>query len=317
MDSEFHFYVNYLVAVSAGVPADLAFKISYSSQFVDDNTIKYKVLNQQGDIYENEISQSFTLSDSFRELEDMYTCFHFIPSYCDISNRVDGKASNLICKPDSFLAKIIIREAIKSCNPYFIGIASHAYADTWAHQNFTGSWNDLNSFDHFPATLIPSIGHADVFEKPDLVGLKWKDSRLLNHKVSNNTRFLEAAMALYNEYIHLNYKPRVTAQLLKRYLGRIFGSELGLLNYFVKDFRQKGRIRRYKSLAKKLSGTDLSYYKDYLWFDEAVESNGSNLIFKDGYKNSDWYKFQEQVKNYRRFVMSLIVSVEGGKYKST
>lgn len=164
MDSEFHFYVNYLVAIGAGIPTDLAFKISYSSQFVDDNTIKYRVFDQESNIYENDISQSFILSDSFRELEDMYTCFHFLPSYCDISNRKDGKVSNLICKPDSFLAKIIIREAIKSKDPYFIGIASHAYADTWAHQNFTGTWNDLNSFDHFPATLIPSIGHADILK---------------------------------------------------------------------------------------------------------------------------------------------------------
>lgn len=146
--------------------------------------------------------------------------------------------------------------------------------------------------------------------------MKWKDSRLLNPKISNNTRFLEAAMALYNEYLHLNCKPRVTAQLLKRYLSKIFGSELGLLNYFVKDFRQKGRIRRYRMLAEKLTGEKLPYYKDYLWFDASIESSGSNLVFKENHKDSDWYKFQEGVKRYRKFVMGLIGSVESRKNDS-
>jgi hypothetical protein len=37
MDVEFHYYMTYLVAAKAGFGSDDAFKIAYTSQYVDDN----------------------------------------------------------------------------------------------------------------------------------------------------------------------------------------------------------------------------------------------------------------------------------------
>lgn len=77
-----------------------------------------------------------------------------------------------------------------------IGIASNAYADTWAHQNFFGKDSAFNSQDRLIENLIPNIGHADAFDKPDSINLIWEDKRF-KFSVNNSKRFLTAVKKLY------------------------------------------------------------------------------------------------------------------------
>jgi hypothetical protein len=151
MDIEFHYYINYVVALQAGLLPDIAHKIAYSAQYVDDNTENYAVLKMH-DLtqYNNITTQSFNINLSIKEIMSIYPIFHFIPGDNIIktsSLRRDGECRYMATIPDSKIAKNALKHAIKSNNPYWIGIVSHAYADTWAHQNFTGLKDSYNCVD--------------------------------------------------------------------------------------------------------------------------------------------------------------------------
>ncbi|WP_339041683.1 DUF6765 family protein [Candidatus Lariskella endosymbiont of Hedychridium roseum] len=46
---------------------------------------------------------------------------------------------------------------MQSGDLYWIGIATHAFLDTWAHQNFTGTMDDFNGFLDIKSIIIPNI----------------------------------------------------------------------------------------------------------------------------------------------------------------
>ncbi len=53
MNKEFHYYITYLIAARAGLCPNEAFKVAYSSQYVDDNDIVSEILNPQDEDYAN------------------------------------------------------------------------------------------------------------------------------------------------------------------------------------------------------------------------------------------------------------------------
>ncbi len=251
MDIEFHYYINYLVALNAGFLPDVAEKIAYSAQYVDDNTDHYSITsNSSSTVYHNIVTQSFNTSMEVDETVKMYPIFHFIPGDNVIKSSVlrrDGECRYTATIPNSKLAKKMLREALYSNNPHWIGIASHAFVDTWAHQNFTGlkdcyncvyayrtnenllsashstysdtSTNDENSRKQYcyryntssilTAINIPCIGHMDVLHLPDTVNGVWYDYRLKEMQINNNERILSAA-----EYLFIMYVKYAKQQLL-------------------------------------------------------------------------------------------------------
>jgi hypothetical protein len=99
--------------------------------------------------------------------------------------------------PDSKLANKWIDAAFKASSDrrlFRIGIATHAYADTWAHQNFAGL-ND--SFYDISKDIKPDIGHANAEHHPDWPAHRWEDARLIEDEVDNTVRFLEASKKIY------------------------------------------------------------------------------------------------------------------------
>ncbi len=140
MDIEFHYYITYILAKESGFSSDEAAKIAYSSQYTDDNNKKIKVKKQDGSIYDNYISQTMNIARPINKLIRIYFCFHFLPGKC-LSNsikRIDGALHILNTTPDSEHAKTMLADALNTGNLYRIGLATHCYADTWAHQNFIG-----------------------------------------------------------------------------------------------------------------------------------------------------------------------------------
>ena len=125
----------------------------------------------------------------------------------------------------------MLHKALNSSDPYWIGIASHAYADTWAHQNFTGMKDPYNCVHAYYVNNttkaqdntrkigryginhilsqgnIPHTGHLDVLNLPDIVNGTWYDYRLKRIQVKNNKRFIAAAKNLFLMYVkHANVK---------------------------------------------------------------------------------------------------------------
>ncbi|MDZ5761133.1 DUF6765 family protein [Lyticum sinuosum] len=214
MDVEFHYYINFLVASAAGFNPEEAYTIAYSSQYVDDNTELIAVLDETckdycKNIYWSQPTQVYKLDVKSKIIDQIYLTTHFIPgSWKKASKlRLDKMVNLLTVTPNSHIAQSILKKALINRNLYRIGIASHAYCDTWAHQNFVGrhdAYNICNKLSYHIAPYLNkkllAIGHIEVLDNPDLINKCWIDSRLEKYHINNKKRFYNAAYCLYIQY---------------------------------------------------------------------------------------------------------------------
>ena len=197
MNIEFHYYALYYLCRSAGLPEDSASKIAVSSQMVDENLAAWEI--KGGDKSSLSIvTQNYQFWDE-ATAKNIYRPFHFLPgekAKAD-SYRKDGRAGKHPVTADSPLAREILIAALRSGNPYRIGVALHAYADTWAHQNFSADQEPQNALD--PRSPLPPVGHLQALKHPDNPRLVWKDPRLKDEYVDvrNARRFSRAATMIY------------------------------------------------------------------------------------------------------------------------
>lgn len=305
MDSEFHYYITGIIAHRAGFSIEEATTIAYAAQLVDDNTIIYEI---EG--YSNYISQTTNILKPKKTLMRIYSIFHFIPGdpMAESARRKDGKMHILNVTPNSDLAQDLMYRAFKSPiekRLHRIGVASHAYADTWSHQNFVGFDDTFNSFDFNPT---PNVGHADALLHPDRVNKEWTDNRLVKHGVKNNDRFILAAKNLFYKYTEYLGSGALWDPLEKQLL------------YIM------GKSRRRLSLYSIVSPWLPEYDKHY-WLDEATDQRicgfkdfrnwffSKITILKDKYywkenkEDTDWFKFQEAVKDHQSEALPLINNI--------
>ena len=327
MDIEFHYWVTGIVAHEAGFTEDEARTIAYSSQYVDDNDISYEVIEEEGKKpYCNFISQTMNILKPKEQLMRIYPIFHFVPGdpLYRPARRRDGKMHVLVTTPNNKFVNAQMDEALKAPHDvllYRIGIASHAYVDSWAHQNFVG-WRE--SFNTLSVDPIPFICHMDALHHPDWNGHRWEDSRLVEGNINNNHRFLSAAKNLFHIYRNFlasqqrfgdNYRPEWEG-LEGKLVTAVGDAASGAVNK-----GKEARIERYRKLA-----SWLPEYSEKTWFDDAVLRKTRGLkdsheglisaitIFKDEHywrtdkdkKTTDWYKFQKAVKQHERYSLELL-----------
>lgn len=247
MQIDFHFGVTYAVARMAGFEHEPAYKIAYSAQYVDDATNQGAIEFENGAMF-NRTSSAHKMLDyrNFAELANHYAWipFHFLPGNGGLPAGENPKGSfieKIICKPNSFVA----RDMLETClshkeKPYalhLLGITSHVFVDTWAHQGFAGVTNKINSiydiedndpndsnivsrlselfeslFDKVASKLISDtqpLGHGAALSHPDMPYLKWsyKDGNDKPVIRDNLKDFTEAASLLYGFFReYLGYK---------------------------------------------------------------------------------------------------------------
>src|ERR1700761_1890272 len=145
MDIEFHYYMTYLIAARAGFPPADAAIIAQSAQEIDANHIPVRVSAGTPYAYDSLISQTMDILHPHHNLR-IYPIFHFIPGDPDApsTRRKDGRHSPWVTTPDSALANRMLDTALRSGDLYRIGASAHAFADTWAHQNFLGKADAYN-----------------------------------------------------------------------------------------------------------------------------------------------------------------------------
>jgi hypothetical protein len=338
VDIEFHYYMTYLIAVRSGFSTDEAAIIAQSAQEVDDNHIPISVSEGTAEAYEGIISQTMNILRP-KHNEQIYPIFHFIPGdpMLPSARRRDASSSLWVTTPNSDLANEMLDTALKSGNLYRIGASSHAFADTWAHQNFLGKDDPLNEMP--PETLIERvenvvelmrIGHALAGHLPDIPSLIWVDARLVNAEVDNTERFMDAADHLYRKFAA--YKaPGVSAVLLDNASKAILAdlrADIGPSSKVAKP-KDADRIGRYeqRALKQEYGGKPIPGYVEAKWadaaFNEARESFMQQLeimaaekagiagdVLAGGthisctWKNpaerqqTDWYKFQEAIRSH-------------------
>jgi len=155
MQIDFHHAVTYVAARLAGFDHSDANIIAWSAQYVDDATEEgYIAFTNRGMYYH--IASAHKMLD-YRNLDELanhraWIPFHFLPGNAGLpvgaGDDIDF-TQRVICRPNSFVARDMIDECIqrKDEMPYSLhqlGIAMHVYADTWAHQGFSGISHRLN-----------------------------------------------------------------------------------------------------------------------------------------------------------------------------
>ena len=324
MDTEFHYYITGMVAHASGFTEDETLTIATASEFVDENDVTFTIEDRTGGTpYEVYISQTMNILKPKRTLMRIYPVFHFIPGdpACDEACRRDGKMHLLNTTPNNEIATELLQAAFMATDDvrvHRIGVASHAYTDTWAHQNYVGWFDYFNNMGLDPK---PDIGHADAEHHPDWVAHRWNDTRLVSDEIDNTERYLDAAKNLYDAYCgHLTQKgrePRTSWQHLEHSLRKIFGrSNSGFLNRGADE-----RRRNYQQAVPWLKDFDTDG-----WYDEAFETEVRGIrdaknglcstvcLFRDRYfwrgdvdrETTHWFRFQEAVKAHQRDAMRLL-----------
>jgi len=203
MNLEFHYYATAALALRAGYSPDKAQIIARAAEQVDQALIVYRVEDFEAEdaegqdrAYRTEKTQDYLFWDEAVSRE-IYLPFHFIPGEPERAamERVDGQRNPWIVTPDSPLARDLLVTALRTENLHRIGIALHAYADTWAHQNFTGRLEPANELG--TRSPLPAAGHLQALGSPDQATEIWEDPRLQRPQIDNRERFMAAARMIY------------------------------------------------------------------------------------------------------------------------
>ncbi len=326
MDTEFHYWMTGLIANRAGFTEEESKVIAYSSEYIDENDVSLTIKSKKGGSdYNNFVSQTMNILKPKGQLIRIYPIFHFIPGEPDAetARRRDGKMHLLNTTPNSPNANEFIDDAFKSSEDirlYRIGIASHGFVDTWAHQNFVGYFDSFNNIGLDPK---PDIGHADAEHHPDWVSHFWVDNRLVQSDVSNRDRFLAAAQALFAKYcgylkVHSQIDNSESWEDVANELVNLMGpTHTGNTNKY-----HDVRIRGYQDKIKWLGNE----FDERIWFDAAIDEKIHGMkdsleglpakftIFRDEYfwhdeenrENTDWYRFSEAVKEHEQFAIKVL-----------
>jgi hypothetical protein len=317
MDMEFHYYITYIVALRAGFTPDDACVIAYASQYTDDNNTIYTINKGDPDEYSNYISQAKNILKPQKELVRIYPAFHFMPGTLseiagDSARRRDGKLHLMNTVPDSRNSRKLLAAALDSHDLYRIGIATHMYADAFAHQNFVGFEESFNGMKGLFESIVPDIGHADAGYRPDRISLPWEDQRLVpgHSKIENTKRFIKAARCIYKWYAGYLHASRNSRDVIAQIEWAIGAHEDG----------RDERIDRYKEL---IGGNFIEYDKKD-WLKEAVDRvsveipytggedtvprSETEYVWKGNHTESRWYRFQEAVKAHQRLAMDAVIN---------
>jgi hypothetical protein len=323
MDIEFHYWITGILALRAGFTDEEAHTIAYSSQYVDDNDLKYEIKDPGGGkSYRNFVSQTMNILKPKHELMRIYPIFHFVPGdpLSETCYRCDGKMHLLVTTPCSENAVAMLDEALNAGEDtrlYRIGIATHSFVDTWAHQNFVGWYDHYNNIGMDPK---PDIGHANAEHHPDWVSHRWQDNRLVDKDISNIHRFLPAAEELYRrygKYLKTQGRPKGAPW------GKVEEELVDIMGATYSGNTKKDEDQRTAKYRKTLGWPD---YKETYWFNAAIDTKVHGLkdrhngllaevrLFKDeytwkrdqDYKETDWYNFQRAVKAQERLGLRLL-----------
>jgi hypothetical protein len=314
MNIEFHYYIIYFLSLKAGFNDDDAYTIAYSSQFVDSNILIYHIETDK-EIYITQPTQNYGWWDkSFPNL--VYLPFHFFPgdnNQADCNIRKDGRINPLNCTANSTNVKKLLIAALQTRNLYRVGIGLHTFADSFAHQNFSGILEDWNVI--VDNSIVPSIGHAQALQKPDFFHLTWEDPRLaepLNY-IDNKQRYYEAAKKIYKYLCLYNQHSYNDIDLVLDELMHFLNTNIVAkgMNERILDFIIEYSIPKFnrtewlsQAITLKEDSMDDELFKGYdklLWLRDATLFR-SSLFKREAVKakphfyNSHFYHWQEAAR---------------------
>jgi hypothetical protein len=269
--------------------------LAHASQGVDDNHVPVVINEGHPMEYKNTISQTM---DILRPHDDkhIYPVFHFVPGDPNAPSaaRIDGKIDPMVATPEAPIALAMIKAALVSGDLHRIGVSSHVYLDTWAHQNFIGRkdvFNKLpinglsgNEVIEGIEDLTINIGHGAAKHNPDIPALIWTDARLIHSTVNNRERFLDASEALFRRITESKGKGPAQIDLEAAQLRADLAEDIGEPSTGAIAGDQL-RIGRYcaRALTSPYGGQAMPSYQPEEWFEEALQEDRKSIVdkFKD------------------------------------
>lgn len=239
MQIDFHHAVTYVLSRLAGFSHEDSRVISYAAQYVDDSVNKGTIRFDNGQTYDHIASshKTFDVANNIMNTEDysVWVPFHFLPGN---NGAIAGQAQDippvqrLLCQPDSPLA-VAMLDACKARKGsrnglHRLGITTHVFADTFAHQRFAGIRHDVNKANAIEIHSITveemklkglanvvslteiNLGHGSVATFPDLPFLQWtyNDNYGKPFPRKNHQIFMDACEKIFQFYsIYLGKDP--------------------------------------------------------------------------------------------------------------
>ncbi|AFG37008.1 DUF6765 family protein [Spirochaeta africana] len=340
MNGEFHYYWTWILASEAGLSETDAEILAISAQYPDENIDPVRVRTPQGS-YDSVTTHHYGFWSSTAHREILVP-FHFIPGDPEIAAaaRRDHAPAPWTVTPKSPIAKRMLINALKTRNLYRIGIALHAYADTWAHQNFSGLQHPANQrpqTSRSASRLLPPIGHAQYRLKPDILHSVWHDRRLVpeQQRVVNRDRFFAAARMIYRYLCTFNHRNPDNWPLVRDRLERLIGPpghekspEERLLDYQIEFGVPPAARHSWKAEALlpspgsaaaasaadsgAASGQSAAVQEKLRWFrDELLERSSlrerAEVTAAAGFYDSHWYRWMEAARAHRGDVEVLLL----------
>lgn len=302
MDINFHYAAIKAIARHAGFDSAESELVAYASQFVDDAN-EYKALNLDRDpevdgirfdgvefdpicTAHKDLDYANAVFDRRARLV-VYACFHFIPSFSG-----PGAAKGRQVLKDGDLSRNLVIDAVdtlkggvqknRARDLIRLGLALHSYADTWAHQGFSGFWdhenNDIsnlkiktarnrwesvNPISTFVSYAAPDIGHGEAGSLPDRSDVSWQcEPYKTTEKRSNSVEFLGAAKMILQLLSGYGDRARSWSTIEKK-LSRCFAKPVA----GARDFR--------KNNIWKSEFPDMTFnYDSERWFNQALGARG-------------------------------------------
>ncbi len=175
MQKDFHFYTTYVLCRCNGLPHEKARIIAYSSQQVDDAKYGHELEFKEGGRFQQQMTAHEYVSPKILNLRtqyEIYGTYHFIPGNRQDKRKEDGSIPfrhRMLCAKNSEVSQKVFEHVYRQKKePDFfhsLGIALHAYSDTWAHQDFSALFkfeknNKMNDADH----VMVSNNNGDYYE---------------------------------------------------------------------------------------------------------------------------------------------------------
>jgi hypothetical protein len=348
MQIDFHHAVTYILARLAGFAHGQATTVAYASQYVDNATNKGTIRFDNGSSYDRIASahEVFDVDSNCRNDEDyrVWVPFHFLPG--NAGNRAEEPSTapmerRLVCTPDSPLADDMWRECRAASGDsnglHRLGITAHVYADTFAHQLFTGIRHDINlvfeiqHIDQNCADILDQckslaadmlkLGHGGALTDPDMPFLNWKYKNSFGQTVPrpNPEIFLHASNRLFSQFVY--------------YLGRDSGlaieaRDLTVINATINSNRSSDANARHQQWLSLLKGGAFSFgplsdqelvelgyaakgpgsWKNAALGTTKDQDSAQEIFHYDpAFETSDWKKFHEALKSHQRVVLDGIL----------
>lgn len=334
MEISSHYYALLALCRAKGISKEVSQRIAYASQFVDDAKINYLFVdedksddplfmkNKDGSVCIKHIAtcHSYFKIKTYNYSSMIYnTCaFHFIPG-CEGEYFVD----KLICREDSHIINEIMQNNLGASAEKF-GMLLHIYADTFAHQGFSGLLSKKNiienldyengtfgvKFDNFKRktfnffvnffskekdlkfkNIIPAYGHGQAYHYPDLPYLKY--SYNYNNETHENAQKKKIEVDNRQRY-------KKAFESISKYLDRYIQTN----SLHIDETDNDKLIKFYKILSQKASDKKkIKLWRKYLIKNGYFDSDSfelkydENLWLKDCFDDFNKDKYQVRIIN--------------------